>query len=138
MSNIVICSGFMFFFYMNRPPPSSTPTDTLFPYTTRFRSVDRRAKLGRSRQALAVPADMLARDPHAGLDAIMQQHVLVMPEQRIELLDERSEEHTSELQSLMRISYAVLCLKKKKHTKPVSIQATKFTIIPRQYISIVT
>src|SRR3546814_4783927 len=75
---------------MIRRPPRSTRTDTLFPYTTLFRSHPRR---GRQR-------------PPAGRRVIMT---------NIQKgLAERSEEHTSELQSLMRISYAVFCLKKKK------------------------
>src|SRR3546814_2306886 len=88
---------------MIRRPPRSTRTDTLFPYTTLFRS----------------PAAYL----QAPLDAAQHGRALVLAEiaagvgeqirddalQRI-----RSEEHTSELQSLMRISYAVFCLKKKK------------------------
>src|SRR3546814_14411973 len=79
-----------FFFLMIRRPPRSTRTDTLFPYTTLFRS-------GRG--------DLEKGDRPAGIDplAALQQR------------DQRSEEHTSELQSLMRISYAVFCLKKKKN-----------------------
>src|SRR3546814_1895711 len=108
---------------MLRRPPRSTRTDTLFPYTTLFRSLG-----GELQQTLAPvagagalddvflrhqlgehPAQALlgdlqdieqVRDRHAGLPA--------------DEMDHRSEEHTSELQSLMRISYAVFCLKKKK------------------------
>src|SRR3546814_9577842 len=80
----------MFFFcLMIRRPPRSTRTDTLFPYTTLFRS---RAGLHHRRYPSTTRRQ--ERPPCAG------QH--------------RSEEHTSELQSLMRISYAVFCLKKKK------------------------
>src|SRR3546814_20098796 len=78
------------FFLVVRPPPRSTLTDTLFPYTTLFRSLrrgDRRA-VGTALYRAAAEAGAVAR--------------------------QRSEEHTSELQSLMRISYAVFCLKKKK------------------------
>src|SRR3546814_7534695 len=78
---------------MIRRPPRSTRTDTLFPYTTLFRSRLRRA---RRRAALPRPSPaLLPRRPAK--------------------VEERSEEHTSELQSLMRHSYAVFCLKKKKH-----------------------
>src|SRR3546814_6384498 len=93
---------------MIRRPPRSTRTDTLFPYTTLFRSFDvieregmrrARAELERADIALVV---LDARDPDAG---------------RVEL-EARSEEHTSELQSLMRISYAVFCLKKKNKQQP--------------------
>src|SRR3546814_7085564 len=80
---------------MIRRPPRSTRTDTLFPYTTLFRSeAVRLIRIVRSQVATHAVRD----DALSGQDA---QH--------------RSEEHTSELQSLMRISYAVFCLKKKKH-----------------------
>src|SRR3546814_6129228 len=95
---------------MIRRPPRSTRTDTLFPYTTLFRSVllmpDR----------LATYARWAVSNPSSG----------------------RSEEHTSELQSLMRISYAVFCLKKKKNNNlnfifrrlvaDLNTTATKYTI----------
>src|SRR3546814_4072068 len=90
---------------MIRRPPRSTRTDTLFPYTTLFRSHGRphhELQLG-AIQADAVGigfVEMPQIDQQAGID-----------QQR----DTRSEEHTSELQSLMRISYAVFCLKKKKN-----------------------
>src|SRR3546814_8683063 len=84
-----LCLDCCFFFLMIRRPPRSTRTDTLFPYTTLFRS-----RTG-DRKTLAwiplVPAQPVSRS--------------------------RSEEHTSELQSLMRISYAVFCLKKKNHIR---------------------
>src|SRR3546814_5831184 len=80
----------LFFFLLIRRPPRSTRTDTLFPYTTLFRS--------------ALPAI-----DQAGFQEIEEQLLLVL------VIAERSEEHTSELQSLMRISYAVFCLKKKKN-----------------------
>src|SRR3546814_1555346 len=99
---------------MIRRPPRSTRTDTLFPYTTLFRSripsvpwsvllVGRRLHAGRQRgnaSAVRSRIDMLSQrfQPDRGM---------------------RSEEHTSELQSLMRISYAVFCLKKKKQTNNV-------------------
>src|SRR3546814_7234937 len=108
---------------MIRPPPRSTRTDTLFPYTTLFRSRlqaralhrvigDRRRRHGdcRDRRDLQLlrrqgedrhrPASRPRAEPGARRAA-----------------DRRSEEHTSELQSLMRISYAVFCLKKKKNEK---------------------
>src|SRR3546814_2073109 len=85
---------FSFFFLMIRRPPRSTRTDTLFPYTTLFRS------------CLWPAARERHHFPHR--DAGLHQHW--RGDQRPA---ERSEEHTSELQSLMRISYAVFCLKKK-------------------------
>src|SRR3546814_12281262 len=117
---VVVCC--VFFFFMIRLPPRSTRTDTLFPYTTLFRSaldlLDHGADpfassaSGDPPLALAVRlgwmrlldrlvdcgVDLDARDGH-GMTAL---HLC------------RSEEHTSELQSLMRISYAVFCLKQKK------------------------
>src|SRR3546814_5960532 len=102
---------------MIRRPPRSTRTDTLCPYTTLFRSC---------------PQPRVRRIGVA--DKLGQQHILGRSEigqQVVELIDEpqlfaphagpvaavqRSEEHTSELQSLMRISYAVFCLKKKIHS----------------------
>src|SRR3546814_1501904 len=88
-------------FLMIRRPPRSTRTDTLFPYTTLFRSKENRGRKGWNIIALrrAPPASFF-RDRIHGTAARGQ--------------DRRSEEHTSELQSLMRISYAVFCLKKKK------------------------
>src|SRR3546814_7166360 len=94
---------------MIRRPPRSTRTDTLFPYTTLFRSVDdvvRPDAVVAGEQARVVLQAEAARGLHRGVRA---------PQQREQEQDgERSEEHTSELQSLMRISYAVFCLKKKK------------------------
>src|SRR3546814_6193824 len=94
---LVSCYSFFFFFFMIRRPPRSTRTDTLFPYTTLFRSKGcphpaptRRCLCRNWRSWHAHHCDRLPASPI------------------------RSEEHTSELQSLMRISYAVFCLKKKK------------------------
>src|SRR3546814_5570271 len=98
---------------MIRRPPRSTRTDTLFPYTTLFRSRRRKARLA-IRTLGPLPSrgeDMqaceLARQPEwEGGKRPADRGT------RVSKL--RSEEHTSELQSLMRISYAVFCLKKKK------------------------
>src|SRR3546814_1589432 len=81
---------------MIRRPPRSTRTDTLFPYTTLFRSY--------------LPPSVLPCWAGRGSPAAAQESA-------------RSEEHTSELQSLMRISYAVFCLKKKK--KNIRVQKKK-------------
>src|SRR3546814_5181368 len=99
---------------MIRRPPRSTRTDTLFPYTTLFRS-DFLQRQGGVEHAGARAAIRL-RDGHSeNADLREFLHVgigkaAVLPARRTG----RSEEHTSELQSLMRISYAVFCLKKKK------------------------
>src|SRR3546814_8705053 len=92
---------------MIRRPPRSTRTDTLFPYTTLFRSCQDCAPF--SLDELGLHAKLVA-DQFGDLD--------VEAIQLTRLGIHRSEEHTSELQSLMRISYAVFCLKKKnKQTK---------------------
>src|SRR3546814_2635237 len=104
-------------FLMIRRPPRSTRTDTLFPYTTLFRSHDRvkRARLlqdGGVRHPHREPGDgrSLQRTGGRGAAVIRLRHADARADRPL-----RSEEHTSELQSLMRISYAVFCLKKKKH-----------------------
>src|SRR3546814_1006401 len=109
---------------MIRRPPRSTRTDTRFPYTTLFRSLER---------AIRVVSPVIQRVGESGADESADRgsvqhrvHDLVVNaeapggrQQEPSSGDERSEEHTSELQSLMRISYAVFCLKKKNtHTKP--------------------
>src|SRR3546814_18080374 len=94
----VICCFLFVFFLMIRRPPRSTRTDTLFPYTTLFRSLI-------SFQQMHNDWHVAYQDSHR-LDGII---LLGYGDYQL-----RSEEHTSELQSLMRISYAVFCLKKKK------------------------
>src|SRR3546814_3436743 len=111
-------------------PPRSTLTDTLFPYTTLFRSEEDRL------QFLEIAIVVGEVDRHPVLEQRQPAHVIAarqaraadryphfLPEARLEIdaggegervAQARSEEHTSELQSLMRISYAVFCLKKKK------------------------
>src|SRR3546814_1798685 len=85
---------------MIRRPPRSTRTDTLFPYTTLFRSQQDHA------DQCATAELLLANHRFVGFQ---RQHLIITTDHNW-----RSEEHTSELQSLMRISYAVFCLKKKK------------------------
>src|SRR3546814_10104976 len=127
--------GTLCFFVRMRRPPRSPRTATLFPYTTLFRS--------RSRDIPDVDANHRARRPHrrqAGVAAHAGERKRL---DHLQLVDrvarrrripdqlrrrKRSEEHTSELQSLMRISYAVVCLKKKKNTKYNSL-------VYKQYIS---
>src|SRR3546814_14920742 len=94
------------FFVMLRRPPRSTRTDTLFPYTTLFRSRNDNGfllRFGNLRQHRAVELQ----------EPISQTRFAVFKCGRP--VEQRSEEHTSELQSLMRNSYAVFCLKKKQH-----------------------
>src|SRR3546814_9300728 len=111
---------------MIRRPPRSTRTDTLFPYTTLFRShVTGLCSGPPQTQKLRAPAGGdshdFANDPGARARRRQgRRRARSCPQPR-----ERSEEHTSELQSLMRISYAVFCLKKKKYTnKPRTTQHT--------------
>src|SRR3546814_7340405 len=98
---------------MIRLPPRSTRTDTLFPYTTLFRSRRRRDRdlrcLGREN---ACRRRRRNRDPERRGDGRLLE---ALRRKREGVHPGRSEEHTSELQSLMRISYAVFCLKKKKN-----------------------
>src|SRR3546814_3424381 len=102
---------------MIRRPPRSTRTDTLFPYTTLFRSPLATGAVGRRSGAVgylpdrlpAVAGDVDAQRADRGRIFDRTAAMRVFRPRRI-----RSEEHTSELQSLMRISYAVFCLKKKK------------------------
>src|SRR3546814_9245565 len=134
---------------MIRRPPRSNRTDTLFPYTTLFRSVDdaRNALQGQSRPprsgaglvARTLEAARARMPPNAGpaalmpkadawriveddlsgaaIRALLEQHFAgMLANSPAGSCHFRSEEHTSELQSLMRISYAVFCLKKKNNT----------------------
>src|SRR3546814_13889527 len=97
-----------FFFLMIRRPPRSTRTDTLFPYTTLFRSPGDRPDAVVSFQ----PEGSAGRSAQGSAD---QAGAGGHPVEGLGGRGDRSEEHTSELQSLMRISYAVFCLKKKNN-----------------------
>src|SRR3546814_1392454 len=100
---------------MIRRPPRSTRTDTLFPYTTLFRSKTR--DLIESVVTVGVPHFIFSST--AATYGIPEESPVreTTPQRPINPYGMRSEEHTSELQSLMRISYAVFCLKKKKKKK---------------------
>src|SRR3546814_6257585 len=110
---------------MIRRPPRSTRTDTLFPYTTLFRSSSGARAVfmllstndrGVADMTASQSIENLAKAIKASRDRRMDPFVVAeLP---------RSEEHTSELQSLMRISYAVFCLKKKNKTNKLSKQQT--------------
>src|SRR3546814_4136386 len=121
---------------MNPRPPCSTRTDTLFPYTTLFRSRHRtphlrafRARGGRAFRSDAAPdrpnrvrSRRRRGTEESGRAEGLRQSVLLWKQEP--RATSRSEEHTSELQSLMRISYAVFCLKKKtraqdEHNTPI-------------------
>src|SRR3546814_5732596 len=101
-------SVLLFFFLMIRRPPRSTRTDTLFPYTTLFRSVE--AATAGGFDILPLSYRNYRRELAAGRRG-----------EDLAASSLRSEEHTSELQSLMRISYAVFCLKKKKQKKQETV-----------------
>src|SRR3546814_1375277 len=105
---------------MIRRPPRSTRTDTLFPYTTLFRSLRHDAG-DRVVDTAALAGDLAARRVHDLFLRVIHEHRTILhalaDHRAHEGWFDRSEEHTSELQSLMRISYAVFCLKKKKKTK---------------------
>src|SRR3546814_14492237 len=108
ISLFILCyyfSSYLFFFLMIRRPPRSTRTDTLFPYTTLFRSAGIFFFMGRCQQT-----------PTSSGDACSKRTGPLIRTSPSAQTGSRSEEHTSELQSLMRISYAVFCLKKKKKT----------------------
>src|SRR3546814_1581406 len=117
MFSVLWLSLVFFFFLMIRRPPRSTRTDTLFPYTTLFRS-PRDFPAGHRDEA-AMPC----RGP-AGIQVDGRRFAGQIP---------RSEEHTSELQSLMRISYAVFCLKKKKKKKIVDKEEQTQDIITNRH-----
>src|SRR3546814_8792995 len=113
------------FFLMIRRPPRSTRTDTLFPYTTLFRShralrdvahrdIRERHRRTERRTGAAVGRAHHRRRGVAGRVQAVDRAAVLAQHARLRIGDERSEEHTSELQSLMRTSYAVFCLKKKK------------------------
>src|SRR3546814_7266646 len=121
-SRLFLVIWIFFFFLMIRRPPRSTRTDTLFPYTTLFRSPAPAAPT-------AVPAARARRRCPRGRTGpgrcTNRRTASSSPPIRA-----RSEEHTSELQSLMRISYAVFCLKKKKqkrHTTHITHHITDQT-----------
>src|SRR3546814_7103820 len=102
---------------MIRRPLRSTRTDTLFPYTTRFRS-NRGGRCLYQWTCRIGPAASVRRHEGIGLRA-RTRHARPA---RIHEYQDRSEEHTSELKSLMRISYAVFCLKKKTIQKKHNIE----------------
>src|SRR3546814_4723635 len=113
---------FFFFFLMIRRPPRSTRTDSLFPYTTLFRSA--------ARSGAGHP------DRRRG----WRSHHRRRHARGLRRASRRSEEHTSELQSLMRISYAVFCLKKKNknHTRSATYKQDNTTKLKSHTYTVMT
>src|SRR3546814_6473462 len=122
----------LFFVLMVRRPPRSTRTDPLFPYTTLFRSQSAAARAGvrADESVAAIDRTATTANDNGALDRARVALAAVPPggtvalalvdegtSRTVTIATDRSEEHTSELQSLMRISYAVFCLKKNTTTK---------------------
>src|SRR3546814_16152693 len=114
IDSVLLVISLLVFFLMIRRPPRSTRTDTLFPYTTLFRS----------NHAAIAASELVADNSREGcvswkIRSTDCPRALSADQPRIFSAAglRRSEEHTSELQSLMRISYAVFCLKKKTKNK---------------------
>src|SRR3546814_5080699 len=106
---------------MIRRPPRSTRTDTLVPYTTLFRSANLDSRIAANgdnpREFIDVSYRVSETKFSAWASALREQFI---PARTVKVgKPSRSEEHTSELQSLMRISYAVFCLKKKQKTMTI-------------------
>src|SRR3546814_9274980 len=104
---------------MIRRPPRSTRTDTLFPYTTLFRShlrdeFSKRLLLSGKVRVINAKYLFIAQTQQSSQFEFSMNFSFTNKLRKNEVHSNRSEEHTSELQSLMRISYAVFCLKKKK------------------------
>src|SRR3546814_8511837 len=110
---------------MIRRPPSATRTDTLFPYTTLFRSHGSTCRRwDRSCSCVFLLPAGFSHARHFATQRHFAQLVTSQTELAVNATRTRSEEHTSELQSLMRISYAVFCLKKKTQTQTTTISST--------------
>src|SRR3546814_2518546 len=118
--------GVLFVLLMIRRPPRSTRTDTLFPYTTLFRSPPCWSGL-RARSGGARPCDR-SRSARQPLASSFRPQRRTRPPAAHARRRRSSEEHTSELQSIMRISYAVLCLK--KQTNPTEAKPESTTNTP--------
>src|SRR3546814_6151921 len=131
---------YAFFCLMIRRPPRSTRTDTLFPYTTLFRSHPGADRDAPARQCPACEGERGTARPAGRGRARRLDHDLDAPGPDPGKLHQRSEEHTSELQSLMRITDAVFCLKKKtiyRKTEHVVDLHEEQTIIYYQHILVI-
>src|SRR3546814_8588906 len=124
----------MFFFLMLRRPTRSTLTDTLFPYTTLFRSRASQRAFVREMFGEATQ-DQAAKVAAKGWNEASEHALRLARNAGLDIGNPRSEEHTSELQSLMRISYAVFCLTKKQVN--VRIDNLHVVLYHNRYIVIV-
>src|SRR3546814_8186531 len=106
-------------------PPRSTRTDTLFPYTTLFRSLEPLSSMNGAPPGPAITAKRPTPAMSSGARCTLP------PASASRFASARSEEHTSELQSLMRISYAVFCLKKKKNEQQIQKTNTHIVTLRR-------
>src|SRR3546814_7708515 len=126
LSTSVLFALVLFFFLMIRRPPRSTRTDTLFPYTTLFRSKTEPSAMQMSEIPFGTTDwSQVAPTYHKGETGEAVWRTRNFGPIRVRQVEYtpgylRSEEHTSVLQSLMRISYAVFCLKKKKNTSRIT------------------
>src|SRR3546814_1263631 len=119
---------YLFFFLMIRRPPRSTRTDTLFPYTTLFRTAGCSVAPYSTRDGTAPSVTPFSARL---FDSVPPEVQMISRGWQFTSTASRSEEHTSELQSLMRISYAVFCLKKKNQniqTQTLESSITKHII----------
>src|SRR3546814_9576952 len=114
MSGINVCDRVVFFLRIRRPP-ISTRTATLFPYTSLFRSAAASGRAGLSSLGFLAAPEQAAQQRQREATGQCGEEA-------------RSEEHTSELQSLMRISYAVFCLKKKNGSADIAHTCVKVSI----------
>src|SRR3546814_2597797 len=122
---------------MIRRPPRSTRTDTLFPYTTLFRTegvVELAEEMLQMPVRVGIPqhvtslGEVVNNPVHAsGVGLLLMGSQIEHPRRPVIPTGRRSEEHTSELQSLMRISYAVFCLKKKKNIYRLYTENTSYS-----------
>src|SRR3546814_7815160 len=116
----LVCLLILFVFLMIRRPPRSTRTDTLLPYTTLFRSDGTDVYF--ARQQVAERLKEVSAQLPAGVQPTLGPVATGLGE-----IFMRSEEHTSELQSLMRTSYAVFCLKKKNDNNTITRTSAQIT-----------
>src|SRR3546814_5599423 len=132
----MIFSLFVICFLMIRRPPRSTRTDTLFPYTTLFRSIFGRAverhfgeadlRLAGAAHLLEGQADMVEVELRQLVEPVLMLARVECEAHHQRVVIRRSEEHTSELRSLMRISYAVFCLKQTNKQARVTMTSVTY------------